>query len=121
MVDVNLMGISKMIKVAFITMKNWRDCGSYSSMLVRLVYTVAWLIQCVSLGFVLKDETDYLLGHEEELEDFANDVPLSVKAIDFFAHLDQNASAQVNPLVISKYGASEDYPGCTDLTYTKAI
>nr|POE79205.1 hypothetical protein CFP56_31338 [Quercus suber] len=29
----------------------------------------------------------------------------------FFAHLDQNASAQVNPLVISKYGASEDYPG----------
>ncbi|KAM3704339.1 hypothetical protein ACJW31_04G168900 [Castanea mollissima] len=36
------------------------------------------------------------------------------EAIDFFAHLDQNASAQVNPLVISKYGASEDYPGCTD-------
>ncbi|KAF3946916.1 hypothetical protein CMV_026871, partial [Castanea mollissima] len=32
------------------------------------------------------------------------------EAIDFFAHLDQNASAQVNPLVISKYGASEDYP-----------
>nr|POF21329.1 hypothetical protein CFP56_33077 [Quercus suber] len=47
-------------------------------------------------------------GHEEELEvfasDFANDVPLSVnyKAIDFFAHLGQNASAQVNPLHIQK-------------------
>nr|POE79202.1 glycerophosphodiester phosphodiesterase gdpdl4 [Quercus suber] len=70
-----------------------------------------------SVNLVLKaylwhvDETDYLPGHEEELEDFANDVPLSVKAIDFFAHLDQNASAQVNPLVISKYGTSEDYPG----------
>ena len=82
--DVNLMGISKMIKVAFIIMKNWRDCGSCPSMLVRydipksnptlkseliktchcfvilnfvsldrLVYTVAWLIQCVSLGFVV--------------------------------------------------------------------
>nr|POE79203.1 hypothetical protein CFP56_31336 [Quercus suber] len=54
MVDVNLMGISKMIKAAFITMKNWRDCGSCPSMLVKLVYTFAWLIQCVSLDFVLK-------------------------------------------------------------------
>ncbi|KAM3752102.1 hypothetical protein ACB098_04G163700 [Castanea mollissima] len=45
----------------------------------------------------------------------------STDIADFFAHLDQNASAQVNPLVISKYGASEDYPGCTDLTHTKAI
>ncbi|KAK7816655.1 protein suppressor of npr1-1 constitutive 4 [Quercus suber] len=37
-----------------------------------------------SVNLVLKaylwhvDETDYLPGHEEELEDFANDVPLSV-------------------------------------------
>ena len=84
MVDVNLMGISKMIKAAFITMKNWRDCGSCPSMLVRydipksnstlkselinicycfvilnsmslhrLVYTIAWLIQCASLGFMV--------------------------------------------------------------------
>ena len=28
MVDVNLMGISNMLKEAFPTMKNWRDCGS---------------------------------------------------------------------------------------------
>jgi len=27
-VDVNLMGISNMLKEAFPTMKNWRDCGS---------------------------------------------------------------------------------------------
>ena len=30
-------------------------------------------------------------------------------------------STRLNPLVISKYGASEDYPGCTDLIHTKAI
>ncbi|KAL4618787.1 hypothetical protein ACB092_06G035100 [Castanea dentata] len=44
-----------------------------------------------------------------------------LQSADFFAHLDQNGSAQVNPLVISKYGASEDYPGSTDLAHTKAI
>ncbi|KAF3946590.1 hypothetical protein CMV_027161 [Castanea mollissima] len=72
--------------------------------------------------FLGQDETEpstnQTYGHEEELEDFANDVPLSpmshlysIRGYRFFAHLDQNASAQVNPLVISKYGASEDYPG----------
>ncbi|XP_075661474.1 uncharacterized protein LOC142631242 isoform X3 [Castanea sativa] len=34
----------------------------------------------------------------------------SIRGYRFFAHLDQNASAQVNPLVISKYGASERLP-----------
>ncbi|XP_065625422.1 receptor-like protein 31 isoform X2 [Quercus suber] len=40
---------------------------------------------------------------------------------DCFAHLGQNASAEANPLVISKYGASKDYLGCMDLAYRKAI
>lgn len=31
------------------------------------------------------------------------------------------AHAPAKPLVISKYGASGDYPGCTDLAYRKAI
>lgn len=31
------------------------------------------------------------------------------------------AHASAKPLVISKYGASGDYPGCTDLAYRKAI
>ena len=35
MVDVNLMGISNMLKEAFPTMKNWRDCGSCPSRPVR--------------------------------------------------------------------------------------
>ncbi|KAB1224992.1 putative glycerophosphoryl diester phosphodiesterase 1 [Morella rubra] len=61
----------------------------------------------------------------------------SSAAMDCFAHLGNNASVQEftskltfffhctdypgKPLVISKYGASGDYPGCTDLAYTKAI
>ncbi|KAM4092278.1 hypothetical protein ACB094_06G026700 [Castanea mollissima] len=43
------------------------------------------------------------------------------EAIGCFAHLGQNASAQAKALVISKYGASGDYPGCTNLAYMKAI
>uniref|UniRef100_A0A2N9FD13 glycerophosphodiester phosphodiesterase n=1 Tax=Fagus sylvatica TaxID=28930 RepID=A0A2N9FD13_FAGSY len=43
------------------------------------------------------------------------------EAIGCFAHLGKNAKAQAKPLVISKNGASGDYPGCTDLSYAKAI
>ncbi|XP_022733433.1 glycerophosphodiester phosphodiesterase GDPDL3-like [Durio zibethinus] len=51
-----------------------------------------------------------------------SDFPLSPSAaIDCFAHLGKNASKQVNLLVISKNGASGDFPGCTDLAYLKAI
>ncbi|KAL9319867.1 hypothetical protein ACSQ67_011706 [Phaseolus vulgaris] len=38
-----------------------------------------------------------------------------------FAHMGLNAPKKVNTLVISKYGASGDYPPCTDLAYKKAI
>ncbi|CAN7081791.1 unnamed protein product [Brassica oleracea var. botrytis] len=38
-----------------------------------------------------------------------------------FSHLGRNAIKQVDFLVISKNGASGDYPGCTDLAYDKAI
>ncbi|KAL0785154.1 hypothetical protein Bca101_001400 [Brassica carinata] len=40
---------------------------------------------------------------------------------DCFSHLGSNASTQVDFLVISKNGANGDYPGSTDLAYTKAI
>ncbi|KAI6690610.1 hypothetical protein NL676_027438 [Syzygium grande] len=43
------------------------------------------------------------------------------EAIDCFAHLNKNSSGQATPLVISFNGASGDYPGCTDLAYSKAI
>ncbi|XWS11287.1 hypothetical protein CRYUN_Cryun38cG0071100 [Craigia yunnanensis] len=52
-----------------------------------------------------------------------SDFPITPSAaIDCFAHLGKNASKQVdNLLVISKNGASGDFPGCTDLAYSKAI
>ncbi|XP_027340007.1 glycerophosphodiester phosphodiesterase GDPDL3-like isoform X1 [Abrus precatorius] len=51
-----------------------------------------------------------------------SDFPLTPsEAIDCFAHIGANASKKVNTLVISKYGASGDYPPCTDLAYEKAI
>ncbi|EOY12177.1 PLC-like phosphodiesterase family protein, putative isoform 1 [Theobroma cacao] len=51
-----------------------------------------------------------------------SDFPITPSAaINCFAHLGRNASKQVDLLVISKNGASGDYPGCTDQAYTKAI
>ncbi|XP_020204465.1 glycerophosphodiester phosphodiesterase GDPDL4 isoform X1 [Cajanus cajan] len=51
-----------------------------------------------------------------------SDFPLTPsEAIDCFAHMGLNAPKKVNTLVISKYGASGDYPPCTDLAYEKAI
>ncbi|XVF33915.1 hypothetical protein REPUB_Repub18cG0012300 [Reevesia pubescens] len=51
-----------------------------------------------------------------------SDFPITPSAaIDCFAHLGKNASKQVELLVISKNGASGDYPGCTDQAYSKAI
>ncbi|XP_010443178.1 PREDICTED: glycerophosphodiester phosphodiesterase GDPDL4 [Camelina sativa] len=51
-----------------------------------------------------------------------SDFPLTASsAVDCFSHLGTNASTQVDFLVISKNGASGDYPGCTDLAYSKAI
>ncbi|KAG6735437.1 hypothetical protein POTOM_061958 [Populus tomentosa] len=51
-----------------------------------------------------------------------SDFPLTPSAtIECFSGLGKNVTPQVNLLVISKNGASGDYPGCTDLAYQKAI
>ncbi|XP_048619106.1 protein SUPPRESSOR OF NPR1-1 CONSTITUTIVE 4-like [Brassica napus] len=51
-----------------------------------------------------------------------SDFPITASAsIECFSHLGRNAIKQVDFLVISKNGASGDYPGCTDLAYDKAI
>ncbi|XP_010474164.1 PREDICTED: glycerophosphodiester phosphodiesterase GDPDL1-like [Camelina sativa] len=51
-----------------------------------------------------------------------SDFPLTASAsIDCFSHIGRNATKQVDFLVISKNGASGDYPGCTNLAYEKAI
>ncbi|KAK4275373.1 hypothetical protein QN277_018466 [Acacia crassicarpa] len=42
-------------------------------------------------------------------------------AINCFSGNGENATRKVDTLVISKYGASGDYPACTDLAYKKAI
>ncbi|XP_074318186.1 glycerophosphodiester phosphodiesterase GDPDL3-like [Silene latifolia] len=50
------------------------------------------------------------------------DFPMTLsEARDCFAHVDSNASVKAAPLVISHFGASGDYPGCTDISYTTAI
>ncbi|KAH0935638.1 hypothetical protein HID58_012755 [Brassica napus] len=52
-----------------------------------------------------------------------SDFPISASAsVECFSHLRRNATKQgIDFLVISKNGASGDYPGCTDLAYDKAI
>ncbi|CAH8383102.1 unnamed protein product [Eruca vesicaria subsp. sativa] len=51
-----------------------------------------------------------------------SDFPITASAsIDCFSHIGKSATKQVDFLVISKNGASGDYPGCTDLAYEKAI
>ncbi|KAF9666499.1 hypothetical protein SADUNF_Sadunf16G0235500 [Salix dunnii] len=51
-----------------------------------------------------------------------SDFPITPSAaIGCFSGLGKNAAPQVNFSVISKNGASGDYPGCTDLAYQNAI
>ncbi|KAI5674737.1 hypothetical protein M9H77_15101 [Catharanthus roseus] len=51
-----------------------------------------------------------------------SDFPITPSAaIDCFSHMGKNETVQANVLVISKEGASGDYPGCTDMAYSKAI
>ncbi|KAJ4841180.1 hypothetical protein Tsubulata_015539 [Turnera subulata] len=51
-----------------------------------------------------------------------SDFPITPSAVrECFSHLDKNAPKQANFLIISKDGASGDYPGCTDLAYLNAI
>ncbi|WVY90900.1 hypothetical protein V8G54_036414 [Vigna mungo] len=51
-----------------------------------------------------------------------SDFPVTAfEAIGCFSQLGTNATKQDKALIISKYGASGDYPACTDLAYKKAI
>ncbi|XP_010448228.1 PREDICTED: glycerophosphodiester phosphodiesterase GDPDL3-like [Camelina sativa] len=51
-----------------------------------------------------------------------SDFPITASASrDCFSHVGRKAKNQVDFLVISKNGASGDYPGCTDVAYEKAI
>ncbi|KAK0601323.1 hypothetical protein LWI29_023199 [Acer saccharum] len=51
-----------------------------------------------------------------------SDFPITPSAaIDCFSHIGRNASNQVDLKVISKNGASGDFPSCTNLAYQQAI
>ncbi|KAG6592070.1 Glycerophosphodiester phosphodiesterase GDPDL4, partial [Cucurbita argyrosperma subsp. sororia] len=64
----------------------------------------------------------YIDNGKFSVDGVLTDFPISPSsAIDCFAHLDKNAKSQAKPLVISKFGASGDFPGCTNLAYSKAI
>ncbi|CAN8326044.1 unnamed protein product [Cochlearia groenlandica] len=56
------------------------------------------------------------------VEGVLTDFPITASAsLDCFTHVGKNATKKVDFLVISKNGASGDYPGCTDLAYEKAV
>ncbi|KAG2682458.1 hypothetical protein I3760_11G192600 [Carya illinoinensis] len=70
----------------------------------------------------LSEQLDFIDNGDFSVDGLLTDFPMtSSAAIGCFAHLGKDATAQAKPLVISKNGASGDYPGCTDLAYMKAI
>ncbi|KAB2033011.1 hypothetical protein ES319_D05G418200v1 [Gossypium barbadense] len=78
-----------------------------------------------SFNYSYDPVTEYLQfidNGEFSVDGMISDFPITPSAaIDCFAHLGRNASKQVDLLVISSNGASGDYPGCTDMAYSKAI
>ncbi|XP_021287615.1 glycerophosphodiester phosphodiesterase GDPDL3-like [Herrania umbratica] len=78
-----------------------------------------------SLNFSYDPVAEYLQfvdNGQFSVDGVISDFPITPSAaINCFAHLGRNASKQVDLLVISKNGASGDYPGCTDWAYEKAI
>ncbi|KAH0735414.1 hypothetical protein KY285_011121 [Solanum tuberosum] len=50
------------------------------------------------------------------------DFPVTASAtIDCFAHLNKNDKPREKLLIITSEGESGDYPGCSDMAYTKAV
>ncbi|KAF9666500.1 hypothetical protein SADUNF_Sadunf16G0235600 [Salix dunnii] len=81
---------------------------------VQLSYNYSYDPVAEYLNFV--DNGDF------SVDGVLSDFPITPSAaIGCFSGLGKNAAPQVNFSVISKNGASGDYPGCTDLAYQKAI
>ncbi|KAH9607220.1 hypothetical protein KSS87_021284 [Heliosperma pusillum] len=65
---------------------------------------------------------NFIDNDEFSVDGMLTDFPLTSSAArDCFAHISSGAAAEKKPLVISHFGASGDYPGCTDIAYTAAI
>ncbi|KAG7589164.1 Glycerophosphodiester phosphodiesterase domain [Arabidopsis suecica] len=81
---------------------------------VDIAYNYSWDPVSEYLSFV--DNGDF------SVDGVLSDFPITASAtVDCFSHIGRNATKQVDFLVISKNGASGDYPGCTDLAYENAI
>ncbi|XP_037494466.1 glycerophosphodiester phosphodiesterase GDPDL4 isoform X2 [Jatropha curcas] len=78
-----------------------------------------------SFNYSYDPVTEYLYfvdNGDFSVDGVLSDFPITAsEALDCFSHLGKNASTQVDVLVISKNGASGDYPGCTDKAYQAAI
>ncbi|KAG4935408.1 hypothetical protein JHK85_050327 [Glycine max] len=79
----------------------------------------------ISFNYSYDPVAEYLNFIDNEnfsVDGVLSDFPLtSSEAIDCFAHVGLNATKKVKTLVISKYGASGDYPPCTNLAYENSI
>ncbi|KAJ7960856.1 Glycerophosphodiester phosphodiesterase [Quillaja saponaria] len=70
----------------------------------------------------LAEHLSFIDNDEFSVDGLLSDFPITPsQAMDCFAHLDKSATKQVKTLVISKCGASGDYPACTDVAYERAI
>ncbi|KAM3302564.1 glycerophosphodiester phosphodiesterase GDPDL4 [Capsicum chacoense] len=67
------------------------------------------------------EHLSYIDNGEFSVDGVLSDFPMTSSAsIDCFAHLGKNDKPQAKLQIISPEGASGDYPGCTNLAYTKA-
>ncbi|ESW14360.1 hypothetical protein PHAVU_008G274200 [Phaseolus vulgaris] len=70
----------------------------------------------------LTEYLQFIDNGEFSVDGVLSDFPVTpFEAIGCFSQLGTNATKQDKTLVISKYGASGDYPACTNLAYEKAI
>ncbi|XP_004491450.1 glycerophosphodiester phosphodiesterase GDPDL3-like [Cicer arietinum] len=70
----------------------------------------------------LAEYLQFIDNGEFSVDGVLSDFPVTPSAaIGCFAHLGTNSTKRDKTLIISKCGASGDYPACTDLAYNKAI
>ncbi|KAK0600198.1 hypothetical protein LWI29_012674 [Acer saccharum] len=70
----------------------------------------------------LAEYLHFIDNGEFSVDGVLSDFPITPSAaIDCFSHVGRNASNQVDLKVISKNGASGDFPSCTNLAYQQAI
>ncbi|KAK3199862.1 hypothetical protein Dsin_023277 [Dipteronia sinensis] len=71
---------------------------------------------------VISEYLYFINNGDFSVDGVLSDFPITPSAaIDCFSHIGRKASKQVDLKVISKNGASGDFPSCTDLAYQHAI